>query len=129
MLLLMLFLLGPLLFYNAALAIGFYRWRKYPVLREAINFRRAHWKALFISCGLGIVSFGGVWALDHFSSHADKKPSPEFFVGALGGVEMFILVPLMSVAIVCAFLSALWCLTHLVAALIAQLQSLKSKWD
>ena len=127
MLVLLLFLLGPLLLYNAALAIAFYRWRKYPLLREGINFRRAHWKALFISCGLGIVSFGGVWALDLLSKHPDRRLVPELATSVIGDVAVFILIPLMSVAIVCAFLSALWCLTHLISALIAHLQSLKSK--
>jgi hypothetical protein len=115
MTLILLYALTPLLLCIAALAIAFRHWRKYPILHDAMKLKRPHWLALFISCGIGAISFGGAFGLDHLLD------------SSFDGLIMFFLLPLGLVAIVCSFISAVWCLSRLIAALLSHVHSLQSK--
>ncbi|HEY5504233.1 MAG TPA: hypothetical protein VIK28_03675, partial [Sedimentisphaerales bacterium] len=111
--------MAPLLICIAALAMAFHHWRRYPILQEAINLKRPYWLALFISCGIGAISFGGAFGLDHISKYFPRSGPPNMFDGPFDGLIMFLLLPLTLIAIVCSFIAAVWCLCRLIAALLS----------
>jgi hypothetical protein len=126
----MLFLLSALLpglICISGLAIAFHHWRRFPILREAINLKRPYWIVLFFSYGIGVVSFGGAFGLDHLSKYFPRTGPQNMFDGPFDGLIIFVLLPLALVAIVCCFLSTVWCLFRLVTALTSHIRSLQSK--
>jgi hypothetical protein len=121
----LLFALAPLLVCIAGLAIAFYRWRNYPIFRDAINFKHPRWLVLFASLGIGTISFSISWGLNH--SHLFKNIHPNQMPPMFDSNDVAIILFLALVAIVCSFLSAVWCLFRLISALLSHVHSLQSK--
>ncbi len=94
MLLVPLYLFLPLLACISGLTVAFYRYRRFPTLREAINFKRPRWVALFSSFTTAVVSPLAAMGLDHLSKYLPHGPL-SLRAGAFDGVIVFILVPLL----------------------------------
>ena len=126
MLLDLLYFFLPLLVCIAGLTMAFYCYRRSPILCEAIKMKRPSWMVLFISCAVSIIIPLMIVGLDHLSNYFPRGPL-SLRAGAFDGVIVFVLVPLAGIAIICAFLSAIWCLLRLLVALHRHFRSVQSE--
>jgi hypothetical protein len=126
MLLVLLYFFVPLLACIAGLTAVFFCYRRFPILRDAINMKRTYWMALFISCSVAAIIPLVVIGLDHLSNYLPRGPL-SLRAGAFDGVIVFILVPLGAIAMFCASFSVLWCLFRLIQALLFHIRSIRLK--
>ena len=121
-----LFVLSPLLFCIAALALAFHQCRRHRILRDVMDLEDMSWQALFITCGACSYSFTCVWMLGHVSRYFSQTSPHNLFSTSADGFILFVLLPLLLVAIIATFVAAIWCLGRLLMALITHLQSFQS---
>ena len=88
--------------------------------------KRPYWMALFISCAVSVIIPLAAIGLDHLSNYFPRGPL-SLRAGLFDGVIVFVMVPFGAIAILCAFLSAVWCLFRLTQALISHICSISAK--